>query len=228
MPGMKRIVFALVPALFVASLLFVAAGCGGGNAGSADKTTTSVGPSGGLVTTSSDAGAGSGVPATTAGTSSTDTTAAEGAGTTSDKVFEPHQLLSAAEASAITTFAVTLEDGSLFKDEESGIISERYSYDIDGSTIHALVEIHQDGLKKSDGSVKDAFLLEKDLSKAEIQPVQLGDDAFTHSEGQLHMLYGSYYIVVAFDADPYGSDLNAPLNIKLGTKILENLKAKLG
>ena len=226
---MKRIVFVLAVALVVASMSFLAVACGDGNGGSADKTTTSLAPSGGLVTTSSDAGAGSGAPATTAGASSTDTTAANGGGSaTSDQVLEPHQLLSAAEASAITTFAVTLDDGSLFKDEESGIISERYSYDIDSSTIHALVEIHQDGLKKSDGSVKDAFLFEKDLSKAEIQPVQLGDDAFTHAEGQLHMLYGSYYIVVAFDADPYGTDLNAPLNIKLGTKILENLKAKLG
>jgi hypothetical protein len=228
---MKRIVFVLAVALVAASTLLVAAGCGGESTGSADKTTTtSVGPSGGLVTTSSDVGdSGAGATETTTGSSSTDATAASANGTAaSDQVFEPHELLSAAEASAITTFAVTLDDGSLFKDEETGVISERYSYDLNGTGVHALVEIHQDGFKKSGGSVKDAFLFEKDLSKAEIQPVQLGDDAFTHAEGQLHMLYGSYYIVVAFDADPYSTDLNALLNIKLGTKILENLKAKLG
>jgi hypothetical protein len=228
---MKRTVLVFAAALLAASMLLAAAGCGGGSTGSTDQTTTtSAGPSGGLVTTSSDAGdLGAGATATTAGTASSDTTATSTGGTaSSDQVFEPHQLLSAAEASAITTFAVTLEEGSLFKDEENGVISERYSYDLGGTGVHALVEIHQDGLKKSDGSVKDAFLFEKDLSKAEITPVQLGDDAFTHAEGQLHLLYGSYYIVVAFDADPYSTDLNAPLNIKLGTKILENLKAKLG
>jgi len=226
---MRRIVFALVVVLVAGLALFVATGCGGGNAGSADETTTSLGPSGGLVTTSSDAGAGDSGAGATA--SSTDTTAAPAGGSSgpeSSQVFQPHELLSAEEASAITTFAVTLDDGSLFKDEESGVISERYKYDIDGTTVHALVEIHQDGFKKSDGSVKDAFLFVKDLSKAEISAVQLGDDAFTAGQGQLHMLYGSYYIVVAFDADPYSTDLNAPLNIKLGTKILENLKAKLG
>ena len=121
---------------------------------------------------------------------------------------------------------MTLDDGSLFKDEESGVISERYKYDLGGSGIHALVEIHQDSLKTSDGSVKDLFLAEKELNQN--GAAQLGDDAFTADEGQLHMLYGGYYIVVAFDADPYSSDLNAPLNLKLGAKILENLKAKLG
>jgi hypothetical protein len=180
-----------------------------------------------LVTTSSAAG----TSASDGAAGSTDMTGAavdDGSGK-SDTVFEPHELLSAEEASAITGFAVTLDDGSLYKDEESGVISERYAYDLGGTGIHALVEIHQDGLKKSEGTVKDAFLFEKDLSKDEIVPVAgLGEDAFTMSQGQLHVLFGSYYIVVAFDADAYETTGNAALNVKIGTKILENLKAKRG
>jgi pectate lyase len=200
-------------ALAVVLVLLVLVGCGGGNAGSADETTTSLAPSGGLVTTSSNDTA-----ATTEG---------GGSGSESTQAFEPNQLLSAEEASAIAGHPITMDDGSLFKDPESGVISERYKYDLESSTIHALVEIHQDSFKTSDGSVKDAFLFEKDLSKAEITAVDLGDDAFTAGEGQLHMLYDGYYVIVAFDADPYSSDQNAPLNIELGKKILENLKAKL-
>ncbi len=199
--------------LAVALMLLVVVGCGGGSAGPADETTTSLAPSGGLVTTSSS-----------------DTTAATesgGSGSESTQVFEPSQLLSAEEASAIAGHPITMDDGSLFKDPETGVISERYKYDLGSSTIHALVEIHQDSFKTSDGSVKDVFLFEKDLSKDEITAVDLGDDAFTMGEGQLHMLHDDYYIVVAFDADPYSSDQNAPLNTELGKKILENLKAKL-
>ena len=224
---MKRMVFALAVTVIFAMVPLMAAGCGGGGAAPAGGTATSVAPPAGLVTTSSDAGAGTAASSTTASlVDSTSVAPSGGAGSESRQVFQPHELLSAEEASAITTFAVTLDDGSLFKDEESGVISERYKYDLGGSGIHALVEIHQDSLKTSDGSVKDLFLAEKKLSQN--GTARLGDDAFTADEGQLHMLYGGYYIVVAFDADPYSSDLNAPLNLKLGAKILENLKAKLG
>jgi hypothetical protein len=229
---MKRTAAVIAVALLLAAMLSAVVACGGGTTISTDETTTSLGPSGGLVTTSSNAGT---IPSGQGGgtvDSSTDTTAAASTGgkvAGSDQVFQPHELLSAEEASAITTFAVTLDEGSLSKDEESGTISERYSYDLNGTGTHALVEIHQDSFRTGDGSVKDVFLFEKDLGKAEITPVAgLGDDAFTHGQGQLHLLYGGYYIVVAFDADPYGNEQNAPLNIKLGTKILENLKAKLG
>ena len=229
---MKKSFFGAAIALVALMLLLVpvVTGCGGANAASGDETTTSVSSSGGLGTASSDAGASAAGGSGTA-TSLTDTAAAAvvGGSGKSDTVFEPHELLSAEEASAITGFAVTLDDGSLYKDEASGVISERYAYDLGGTGIHALVEIHQDGLKTSEGTVKDAFLFEKDLSKDEIAPVAgLGEDAFTMSEGQLHVLYGSYYIVVAFDADAYETTGNAALNAKLGTKILANLKAKLG
>lgn len=222
---MKRTAPVLAVLLLMVLALLAATACGG----SADA---------GTVGDDSTASSTDGVSSTdtTAGpkddAASTDTTAAskddEGAAS-SDKVFEPNELLSAEEASAITTFAVTLEEGSLYKDEESGTVSERYKYDIDGSTIHALVEIHQDGLRSGDGSAKDDFLGTQELVKSESTTVQLGEDAFTAGQGQLHLLYGSYYIVVAFDADEYGDDeLNAQLNTKLGAKILENLKAKLG
>ncbi len=199
--------------LAIASVLLVVVGCGGQGTESADETSTSLAPSGGLVTTSS-----SDTTASTAG----------GSGATSSKVFEPNQLLSAEEASAIAGHPITMDEGTLNKDAESGVISERYKYDLGSSTVHALVEIHQDSLKESDGSVKDAFLFERDLIKDDITAVDLGDDAFTlNNTGQLHLLYDGYYIVVAFDADEYDSSKNAPLNTELGKKILENLKAKL-
>jgi hypothetical protein len=202
------------------------AGCGDGGTSGAS---TSSGVPESIITSSSDAASSDGgQPA-----SSTDTTeavAGDGADAVdSDQVFAPHDLLSADEAASFVGQPVALEDGSLYEDEEGGVISERYRYDLGGSTIHALVEIHQDGYKKGDGSVKDQFLFEKELSKSEITAVAgLGDDAFTHGQGQLHLLYGSYYVVVAFDADAYETAGNAALNVRIGTKMLENLKAKLG
>jgi hypothetical protein len=217
----------LAPAAVLLSLsVLLLAGCGDGGA-SGPSTSSEVPDS--IVTSSSEAASSDGgQPA-----SSTDTTAAaagEGADSdVSDQVFAPHDLLSADEAASFVGQPVALEDGSLYKDEESGVISERYRYDLGGTTIHALIEIHQDGYKKSDGSVKDQFLFEKELSKGEIMALAgLGDDAFTHGQGQLHLLYGSYYMVVAFDADAYETAGNAALNVKIGTKMLENLKAQLG
>lgn len=148
-------------------------------------------------------------------------------------VLQPHELFSAAEASAITKFAVTLDSGSLYKDTDNGVISERYVYDIHSSTIHALLQIEQNGMKpesaiKAGDTALKSFTLESELSKNNSTPVNLGDKAFTiNGTGQLHMIYKDYYIVVAFDADDYTTDKNAALNIQIGTKILENLKAKL-
>jgi hypothetical protein len=181
------------------------------------------------VTASSDTSTSGDGQSVASSSDTTETAETDDGSAKSDKVFKPSELLSAEEVTALVGQPVTLEDGSLFEDQATGVVSERYAYDLSGTGIHALVEIHQDGLKTSDGSVSDAFLFEKDLSKSEITLVDgLGDDAFTHGQGQLHLLYGSYYIVVAFDADPYETDKNGPLNIKIGTKILENLKAKLG
>ena len=204
--------------LVVALALFVTAGCGDGDVVSTGVTTgTTAAPSSGVTDETADA------------SSSTDTTeAATGDGSAvSSQVLNPHDLLSAAEASAIVGLPVTLEEATLYQDDTSGIISERYAYDLDGTGIHALVEVHQDSLKTS-GSVADDFAFENKLSKNEVEPYDLGDEAFVFSNtGQLHMLYDGYYIVVAFDADPYSTDKNAGLNTRLGAKILENLKAKL-
>ena len=233
---MKRLI-AVTAALLLGLLIVLSVpGCGTGGANTDGATTTASGARGGLVTTSSESGSASteasSSPTSDAAASSTDTTATTaGAGDSggSDKVFLPHELLSADEASAISTFAVTLDAGSLYKDEESGTISERYVYDLSGTTINALVEVHQDSFRTGEGSVKDTFAMEKNLGKNEITMLKdFGDEAFTHGQGQLHLLYRGYYIVVAFDADPYSTDQNAPLNIKLGTQILENLKTKLG
>ncbi len=148
-------------------------------------------------------------------------------------VLAPSDLLSAAEASEITGFAVTMDEGSLFKDPASGTISERYAYDLDGTGIHALVEVHQDGFKPSDvvaagQTALSEFSFQHDMLGDETAPVDLGEQAFTLKDtGQLHMYYQGYYIVVAFDADQYETSQNAALNIKLGERILANLQAAL-
>ena len=43
-----------------------------------------------------------------------------------------------------------MDEGTLFEDRDSGTISERYAYDLNGTGIHALVEIHQDSLKPAE------------------------------------------------------------------------------
>ena len=204
--------------LVVALALFVTTGCGDGDTeptGVASGTTAA--PSSAV--TSETAGAPSSADTAEAAT--------DDGSVVSSQVLNPHDLLSAAEASAMVGLPVTLEEATLYRDDASGIISERYAYDLDGTGIHALVEVHQDSLKTS-GSVADDFAFENKLSKNEVEPYDLGDEAFVFSNtGQLHMLYDGYYIVVAFDADPYSTDKNAELNTRLGARILENLKAKL-
>jgi hypothetical protein len=223
---MKKTALILSAALLVASLLSLAA-CGGDDP--AAGSTTTAGVSGGLVTTSSEPVPADGGQAVSTTETTQATPASSGGSGDSDRAFAPFDLLSAEEATTLVGQPVSLEDASVYKDEERGVISATYKYDLESSTIHALVEIHQDGLRTGSGSVKDDFLFEKDLGKSEITAVaDLGDDAFTHGQGQLHLLYGSYYIVVAFDADAYATTGNAALNVKIGTMILENLKAKLG
>jgi hypothetical protein len=204
--------------LSVAIALFVSVGCGSAaTEPGVDVTSSTAAGTGGLVTTSTGS----------AGTSDTTEAATDGGSGSSSLVHKPHDLLSAEEAAAIVGLPVALEESTLFQDETTGIISERYAYDLSGTGIHALVEVHQDSLKTV-GSVAEDFAFEKQLSKSEVEAYDLGDEAFVFSNtGQLHMLYDGYYVVVAFDADPYTTDKNAELNIELGTTILENLKAKL-
>ena len=197
------------------------------------------------------------VPALAAGCQSGDTTSSSGSTATSlatgepqtseslapgsdpttppvgSAVFAPHDLLSAEEASAISGFAVTMDSGTLNEDPASGTISERYVYDLDGTGIHALVEIHQDSFMSGDAvqsgdTTLSSFAFEQGLLEGEITAVDLGEQAFTLNDtGQLHAYYQGYYIVVAFDADPYESSKNAPLNIRLGEKIIADLEAAL-
>jgi hypothetical protein len=213
---MKRVVWSVMVVLLTLAVMTSAAGCGAKEA-----------------TSSSDAVAGS--PSTSASQTSESSTPSSDATPPSPDapVLAPHQLLSAAEASEISGFAVAMDEGTLSEDPASGTISERYAYDLDGTGIHALVEIHQDSFKPSEAvaageTTLSEFTFEKELLKDEITSLDLGDQAFTlDSTGQLHMYYQGYYIVVAFDADPYSSEKNAPLNILLGTRILANLQAAL-
>ena len=221
---MKKALSLITAALLAIALLAFAAACGSEEATTSPASPATSAP--GSPTTS----AGGGESATS---ESTPPDSEAPAGPANSPVFAPQDLLSAAEASEITGFAVSMDEGALFEDPESGTISERYAYDLNGTGIHALVEIHQDSFKPAEAiqageTAQSAFEFEQELSKDEITPVDLGEDAFSFTNtGQLHMYYQGYYIVVAFDADEYDSSLNAPLNVKLGEKILANLQTAL-
>ncbi len=151
------------------------------------------------------------------------------------KVFMPEKLLTANDAAEISGFNVAAESNSLSKDPQTGIFSERYKYEINESnTVHGLFQIEENGLKSAEAiqkgnTARHSFETEMNLSKNEITMVNnLGDRAFTfNNNGQLHLLYKDYYIIVAFDADAYTNAKNAQLNINLGHRILVNLKEKI-
>jgi hypothetical protein len=212
---MKRVALLTTAALLSIALLTLAVGCQSeGTTPSSDSTATSL--NGASQTSES-------LPP------SSDPTTLP----TSSAVFAPHDLLSADEASELSGHPTTLDPGTLSEDPANGTISERYAYDLDGTGIHALVEIHQDSFKpsaaiQSGDTVLRSFEFEQELSKDDITSVSLGEQAFTFTDtGQLHMYYQGYYVVVAFDADPYDSSKNAPLNVLIGTRILTNLQEAL-
>ncbi len=213
---MKRVVSLATAALLSIAVLTLAVACQSGGTTSLSEPTTTA-PTIGAPQTSESLPPGS--DSTTLPANS--------------PVFAPHDLLSADEASDLSGHPTTLDPGTLYEDPASGMISERYAYDLDGTGIHALVEIRQDSLKssaaiQSGNTVLSSFEFEQELSRGEITPVALGEQAFSFTDtGQLHLYYQGYYIVVAFDADPYDSSKNAPLNVLLGTRILTNLKEAL-
>jgi len=75
---------------------------------------------------------------------------------TAPRIYRPDELLTAKEATSMVGYTVTLEAGSLYTSTDLGYISERYVFDIpsEGSTstttIHALLQITQNGLISTD------------------------------------------------------------------------------
>jgi hypothetical protein len=210
---MKRLVWFVMIALLAVGMLTFAVGCDSKDATSSSNTVADS-------TSTSE----SETPESSPSSSEGETKPADA------PVFSPRDLLSAEEAAEISGFVVTMDAGSHNEDPTTGTISERYAYDLDGTGVHALLEIHQDSLKASaaDEGVLGDFSFNQELLKNEITEVELGEKAFTlNSTGQLHMYYQGYYIVVAFDADEYDSSLNAALNVKLGERVLANLQAAL-
>jgi hypothetical protein len=155
---MKRVTLFATAVLLAIAVLMLAAGCQS------------------EVTTSSSAS----TPASPNSTSQTSGSLAPGSDSTTlpagSAVFAPHDLLSAEEASAISGFAVTLDEGTLNEDPAIGTISERYAYDLDGTGIHALVEIHQDSF--GDAALS-SFESVQELLKDEITTVDVGEQAFS-------------------------------------------------
>ena len=141
------------------------------------------------------------------------------------RIYRPDELLTAEEATSMVGYTVTLEEGSLYTSTDLGYISERYVYDIpsEGSTstttIHALVQITQNGLISAD-SLKEGhdakwnFDTEKEFSADDISSIPgLGEDAFYFTgTSQVHVLFQDYYIIIAFEKDPYDAANNVDVN----------------
>jgi|GEM_PF-1819289 len=141
------------------------------------------------------------------------------------RIYRPDELLTAEEAASMVGYTVTLEAESLYTSTDLGYISERYVYDIpsEGSTstntIHALVQITQNGLISADDlkqghDAKWNFDSEKEFSADEISSIPgLGEDAFYFTgTSQVHVLFQDYYIIVAFEKDPYDAANNVDVN----------------
>ena len=144
---------------------------------------------------------------------------------TAPRIYRPDELLTAEEATSMVGYTVTLEEGSLYTSTDLGYISERYVYDIpkEGTTstdtIHALVQITQNGLISPDSlkqghDAKWNFDNEKKFSVDEISSIPgLGEDAFYFTgTSQVHVLFQDYYIIVAFERDPYDAANNVDVN----------------
>jgi len=149
------------------------------------------------------------------------------------RIYRPDELLTAEEATPMVGYTVTLEEGSLYTSTDLGYISERYVYDIpsEGSTstntIHALVQITQNGLISAD-SLKEGhdakwnFDTEKEFSADDISSIPgLGEDAFYFTgTSQVHVLFQDYYFIVAFEKDPYDAANNVDVNKAIAVFII--------
>ncbi len=152
------------------------------------------------------------------------------------QIYSPHEVLSAEEASSLVGYSVKLDPGTLFSSTDLGYVSERYVYDIPSenststTTIHALVQIMQNGMITPEALAKghDAlwnFDSEKEFSADEIMSIPgLGMDAFYFTgTSQVHVIFQDYYIIVAFEKDPYDASKNYELNEAIAARILENM-----
>lgn len=162
---------------------------------------------------------------TSSQSASSSQSATSGQTETAPRIYRPDELLTAEEATSMVGYTVTLEEGSLYTSTDLGYISERYVYDIpsEGSTstttIHALVQITQNGLISAD-SLKEGhdakwnFDSEKEFSADEISSIPgLGEDAFYFTgTSQVHVLFQDYYIIIAFEKDPYDAANNVDVN----------------
>ena len=155
---------------------------------------------------------------------------------TAPRIYRPDELLTAEEATSMVGYTVTLEEGSLYTSTDLGYISERYVYDIpsEGSTstntIHALVQITQNGLISADElkegqDAKWNFDSEKEFSADDIYSIPgLGEDAFYFKDtSQVHVLFQDYYIIVAFEKDPYDAANNVDVNKAIAGFIVGSL-----
>jgi len=173
---------------------------------------------------------------TEASTSQSETSsqsATSGQTETAPRIYRPDELLTAEEATSMVGYTVTLEAGSLYTSTDLGYISERYVYDIpsEGSTstttIHALVQITQNGLISAD-SLKEGhdakwnFDTEKEFSADDIYSIPgLGEDAFYFTgTSQVHVLFQDYYIIIAFEKDPYDAANNVDVNKAIASFIV--------
>jgi hypothetical protein len=150
----------------------------------------------------------------------------------SSKVFKPDELLSAEEASQIVGTVVTIEEGTLKIDSETGISDTYYVFDVGGgTTLSALFRLKQNGAIKKDkltpeNTAESAYKSELEFGGSNTEPIEgLGDKAYLHTlQNQVNVLYGDYYFLVGFGADDQKKAREDSL--KVAKKIIENINKK--
>lgn len=151
---------------------------------------------------------------------------------TKAKVFKANELLSPEEASAIVGTNITLEEGTLKIDNETGTSNTYYDYELTPSTtLAALFRLVQNGTIPKDKFVagitaSGSYDNELKMSGTNAEILNgLGDKAFIHKTlGQVNVLYKDYYILIGFGEDNY--DKSKELNINIAKKIIENIDKK--
>lgn len=154
---------------------------------------------------------------------------AKGKAPGTSKVFKPNELLSEEEAASLVGKMITIQSDTLKVNSETGTSNTYYEYKLDESTdMNALFLLLQNGAipKGSEDTAASKFNSEMKYCGNNAEPMNgLGDKAFIHKlEAQVNVLYGDYYILVAFGCED--KDKERELNIKIARKIIENIDKK--
>lgn len=139
------------------------------------------------------------------------------------------QLLSAEEASEILGLEVTITEGTLNIDEETGLSDTEYVYNYNESTtLRAYLMIKQNGAIpkaaiEAGHTAEAEYEFYLNICQGDAEELDLGDKAFMQkSTGQIFILDGDYFMWLAFGISG-DTDETKSINLAIAEKILDNL-----